>query len=706
MTKSFARLLILILILFFSSNSNAQWVKGVFTDTTYYQGFGVNSFTICNGNIFALTNTNTGNQIYISSDNGNHWNSINFTLGNILYFFSTEKTLFNSVYDTTYRSTNNGRTWEVMNFSPISYLPYGPNYPDFTENANIKTYINNSTDIFLGTDIGGIFHSTNEGLTWINSSAGLPPSNYIVDPNAKTRIYTLIYYGSDLLANTDNGIYISTDNGKLWHAVVDSGYTGLPPSGPNNKVGIDALIANGSTLFASVSGSDTLGGIYRSDNNAITWTKTTDNNHNWDGISFTKKDSIIFANGFGLFRTKDNGATWQLINSNPSNCPLTVFNSNIFANFTSADISTDNGITWTPRNNGLGKYLNRYPVTVHSSGSIIKLDMYQGNDTFFSLDGGTSWLENFQLNTNNIGSYVNNDTNFVRIPLDYSSVTTYFLKDKSNKWFTIPGLNSGCCNSSLYTTDLIKADTFIIAASNKGVFRMGINNPKLLIYLTNISDWETIFTNYNSYSLSLSNNTVYLGTSNGVYQSTDFGASWNLCGLSNYSISQIFSIGSHLLANTNGGFFRSNDGGKTWNNINIGLENINTISLGGGNLFAVTYISSANGVSKGILWERPFIDVMTSINKEEKLPINYALSQNYPNPFNPSTVISYQIPKASHVLLKIYDVLGREVSTLVDKEQVPGNYKAEFKGQISSGVYFYRLTAGDFSQTKKMLMLK
>ena len=91
---------------------------------------------------------------------------------------------------------------------------------------------------------------------------------------------------------------------------------------------------------------------------------------------------------------------------------------------------------------------------------------------------------------------------------------------------------------------------------------------------------------------------------------------------------------------------------------------------------------------------------------QNKLPDSYALFQNYPNPFNPGTVISYQVPQTSHVLLKIYDVLGREVATLINKEQVPGNYKIEFKGQLSTGVYFYRLTAGKFSQTKKMLLLK
>lgn len=98
-------------------------------------------------------------------------------------------------------------------------------------------------------------------------------------------------------------------------------------------------------------------------------------------------------------------------------------------------------------------------------------------------------------------------------------------------------------------------------------------------------------------------------------------------------------------------------------------------------------------------------------NVSEKLPAEFSLSQNYPNPFNPSTVIRYQLPAASHVTLKIYDVLGNEVSTLVNEFKQAGVYNSQFStykqgSQLSSGVYFYQLKAGNFVETKKFVLMK
>lgn len=88
-------------------------------------------------------------------------------------------------------------------------------------------------------------------------------------------------------------------------------------------------------------------------------------------------------------------------------------------------------------------------------------------------------------------------------------------------------------------------------------------------------------------------------------------------------------------------------------------------------------------------------------------PDKYQLSQNYPNPFNPSTEIKYSIPNQSHVSIKVFDILGREVATLVNREQPVGNYEVEFDASsLTSGIYFYRIQTGEFVESKKMVLMK
>jgi hypothetical protein len=113
-----------------------------------------------------------------------------------------------------------------------------------------------------------------------------------------------------------------------------------------------------------------------------------------------------------------------------------------------------------------------------------------------------------------------------------------------------------------------------------------------------------------------------------------------------------------------------------------------------------------------------FQNTPTGIEEDEiTQPTYFSLYQNYPNPFNPSTVISYQLPVIGFVTLKVYDLLGREVATLVNEEKSAGEYEVEFSAivgsasggnayNLPSGIYFYQLKAGNYSETRKMILLK
>ncbi len=118
--------------------------------------------------------------------------------------------------------------------------------------------------------------------------------------------------------------------------------------------------------------------------------------------------------------------------------------------------------------------------------------------------------------------------------------------------------------------------------------------------------------------------------------------------------------------------------------------------------------SNASNVSNAGFWYQS-VDFITSVEQieNEVLPKEFRLEQNYPNPFNPSTTIQFALPKRSEVMLKIFDLLGREVATLVDEELQPGEYKVVFEAEaLSSGVYFYRINAEGFVQTRKLTLLK
>jgi N-acetylneuraminic acid mutarotase len=149
---------------------------------------------------------------------------------------------------------------------------------------------------------------------------------------------------------------------------------------------------------------------------------------------------------------------------------------------------------------------------------------------------------------------------------------------------------------------------------------------------------------------------------------------------------------------------------NTW----TALPNLTTPVLGAftgavkySNLYKFVLASGYTGAaaSTGV---QIYTDVLTGIiNTSTEIPKEFSISQNYPNPFNPTTKINFALPKSGFVSLKIYDLLGREVATLVNEVKSAGQYTANFNAsQFTSGVYFYKIESNGFSQVKKMMLIK
>lgn len=256
-------------------------------------------------------------------------------------------------------------------------------------------------------------------------------------------------------------------------------------------------------------------------------------------------------------------------------------------------------------------------------------------------------------------------------------------------------------------------------------------NGGVYVSVNSGANWTRTLADINIYSIAFKNETVYAGATDdtlrtgGVYVSVDHGGTWFRSQLDSVSVKTICTHENYVFAGVDNsyypgfleyaGFWVSTNRGLSWNKKSDGLPASNT---------AVYSISVMNDyiyivASDGGIWKRPVSQVISVENISSEIPSDYMLMQNYPNPFNPKTIINYQCPMYSNVSLKVYDVLGKEVAVLVNENQSatggPAKYEVEFDGSgLPSGVYFYKLvvsssnpnTAGDFSDTKRMLLVK
>ena len=148
------------------------------------------------------------------------------------------------------------------------------------------------------------------------------------------------------------------------------------------------------------------------------------------------------------------------------------------------------------------------------------------------------------------------------------------------------------------------------------------------------------------------------------------------------------------------GIFCSTDSGAGWTDVSTGLtyQQINALAATSTDLFAGTF---GDGV-----WRRPLSEI-TSVQHLNGMPSPFALAQNYPNPFNPSTMITFDLPSKAYVSIRVFDALGREAAVVLSEELRRGTYTRQWNAAgLASGVYFYRLQAGSFAETRKLIVLK
>ncbi len=231
------------------------------------------------------------------------------------------------------------------------------------------------------------------------------------------------------------------------------------------------------------------------------------------------------------------------------------------------------------------------------------------------------------------------------------------------------------------------------------------------------STWSAPGNNFGGYyvtSLASIENLLFAGVaSGGVYRSTDEGASWTACnnGLTDLWVRSLTSDGVHLFAGTrSGGVYLSEDQGLHWKAANGGItaKTVDEVSsqIEVYSLNANCYTLFA-GVSGGGIFRGEINNMITEPPAGSRTTGGIVLAQNFPNPFNLATTIWYYVPAASDVKMRLYDILGREVRTLEESPHGMGWDSLTFDAEgLASGIYVYRLQAGDFIEAKRLLLLR
>ena len=368
-------------------------------------------------------------------------------------------------------------------------------------------------------------------------------------------------------------------------------------------------------------------------------------------------------------------------------------------------LSTNTGASWIEVNTGMtATSIYAFTVSPNGTGGTNLFAGTWAEGDFLSTDNGTNWIA---VNNGLANTFVNSLTfSGTNLFAGTAGGGIFLSTNNGTRWTAVNmGLtNSGEIAFAVFGTNLF-AGTYgdgVFLSTNNGTSWTAASTGLTATYVRalTVSPDGTGGTN------------LFAGTSGGVFLSTNNGTSWAAAstGLTNLDVRAFAISGVNLFAGTSSTVFLSTDNGTSWTEVNTGLPNTDVYALivNGTDLFIGTQGNGAGTSGYGI-WRRSLSEmIMTQAVENAKLaPAHFALQQNYPNPFNPTTTISFSLPSKSFVSLKVFDLIGREVATLLSQEKPAGTYKVTFDAsKLPSGVYFYRFTAGDFRQVKKMLLIK
>jgi|WetSurSiteA1Bulk_404760.scaffolds.fasta_scaffold17478_2 hypothetical protein len=394
---------------------------------------------------------------------------------------------------------------------------------------------------------------------------------------------------------------------------------------------------------------------------------------NWNGAnntiySITGDSNYLFVGTYedGLYRSTNAGETFTKTSLNEYRISsIAVSGNNVFAGTVfGLYLSTDKGNSWS-----LNSFNNLAILKIFIQGNYIyaATDSYNPYKVYFSSNNGVNWVQT-NLSTQKITSFTY-DGCYIYAASKYTLIKPPIYRSTlgDTSWTLIAYVDSLSPDSRQSVGDLISIGNYIFAG----------------------------MTNFQMYTRS-------------VYQSSNYGVNWIPTSLDEGDVFTLSTTGNNLVAGMYGrGVYLSTNYGENWISKNQGIGNNEYIS----------YSSKTNNYifvgSSQHIWRRTLAEIVSVQNISTEVPSSYSLSQNYPNPFNPTTLIRINVGKTENgkqktvVKLVVYDVAGKEVARLVNKELQPGTYEVTFDGsRLNSGVYFYRLTTETFNETKRMVLIK